>query len=178
MRPFVAMQPSPCQPDDRHEWGRCYAGECAAGPRSRNRNSCALHAASKPATPNIRAISLDRWSCPVCPSLRAHLNPILSGARSTRTLTGFCILFNAVRRALLSNPPNLVNAAHPIAAIGPASLTMLYVLTNFALAVRKFRRSPRGCCRAILLPVSLDRLTFSLRTGACARSSPHPAPGR
>ena len=78
----------------------------------------------------------------------------------TRTLAGFCTLINTVRRALLSNPPNLVDAA--LSNSGDrASISDDAVCTyKLCSCGPESRRSPRGCCRAILLPVSLDRLTF------------------
>jgi hypothetical protein len=95
-----------------------------------------------------------------------------------KALAGFCTFFNAVRRALPSTPPNLIVAASSNSGYGQASLTMLYVLTNFALVVRNPGDPQEGvavqsCSRSLS-----TGSRFSLRTGACVRSSPRPAPGR
>ena len=112
------------------------------------------------------------------PVSACSLNPILPGARSTRTLAGFCILFDAARRALPSNPPNLAkpassNGGHRASISDDAVST--YKLCSCGPEIPAI---PKRVLPSSLPPVAQDRVTFSLRTGACVRSSPRPAPGR
>ena len=81
------------------------------------------------------------------------IEPNPAGARSTATLTGFCIFIAAARRACSSNLPNLMNAADLTAVNGPDISDDAVSTYNFcSCGPGKSRRSPRGCCRAILPP--------------------------
>jgi hypothetical protein len=97
----------------------------------------------------------------------------------TRTLTGLCILIDAVRRAFLSNPPNLAKAAssnggHRASISDDAVST--YKLCSCGPEIPAIPQegvAVQSCFRSLS-----TGSRFSLRTGACVRSSPRPAPRR